>query len=151
MTFVALDYQPGDIPGFDDWRLRHILIMQIETFDPMEDVDDLCLLFWLNLTAKHLVAAHSLLGVHLVVVLRWPVLKLKRLTIREEANDAAPLLISEAVYGIVDLECDVYAITMSSNPLLKHLLRLILLIIRLNYLIRWLIPAIPQKLDSIFK
>lgn len=151
MTLVSLDDQPCHIPSLDDWRLGHILVMQIESFDSMKDIDYLTLLFWLYLLpSTHLVLTYSWVGVRLVVH-RWPIFKLECLTIWEKADDATPVLLRESVHGVVYLECNVGAITVAANPFLKHLLRLILLIIRLNYLVRWFIPSVPQKFYCIFK
>lgn len=152
MSLVSLHHQAWNIPCFDLWRLRHILIVKIVALDSMENIYDLCLLFAVQNHLGWAATFHwvSPPRVH-VILLWWPVFELEHLAVGEQANDPVPLFHREIIDRVVNFESDVDAVRVAAYSLFEHLFRFVFFLLRFLDRIGRLVAAIFEKSDSILQ
>lgn len=94
VPLVPLNNEPRHVPVLDYWRLNHILVMQIEAFDAVKQVNYLLLV----LAVRHLLMVSLPIAARNVAVLGRPVLQLERLARGEQADNARPIFLREAMH-----------------------------------------------------
>ena len=149
MPFIPLNNVAGDVPGLNDWRFRHILIMQEKPFNSTEHIDYLCLFshVWQLIGLSHISMVVIISG---LCFLRWPIFKLKHFSICKQTYYASPIFWCEPIDWVINFKSNLNAFR-TSYFLFEFFLGCILIIASLDDGLGRFVSSFFEELYRIFK